>query len=110
MRPKDKLIYCDPPYRVTKYPIKYRTSTKEYDIFDNDEFWEIMRKWSKTNLVVISETTAPSDFVEVWNNNRYRSAAQSTKTRFKSSTTKKVENEKLFVHKIHAKMVANIFS
>ena len=69
-----------------------------------------MRKWSKTNLVVISETTAPSDFIEVWNNDMYRSAAQSTKTRFKSNTTKKVENEKLFVHKMHTKMVSNIIS
>lgn len=110
LRPKDKLIYCDPPYRVTKYPIKYRTSTKEYDIFDSDEFWDIMRKWSKTNLVIISETTAPSDFVEVWNNDMYRSAAQSTKTRFKSKTTKTLQNEKLFVHKMHTKMFLDIFT
>ena len=110
LRPKNKLIYCDPPYRVTNHPIKYRITTKEYDIFDNDEFWNIMRKWSISNVVIISETTAPDDFVEVWNNDRYRSAAQSTKTRFKSKTTKTSQNEKLFVHKKHTKMVLDIIS
>ena len=58
------LIYCDPPYQTTKYdPIKYRTDTKYYDIFDNEKFWNIMRLWSKKNHVFISETTAPDDFV-----------------------------------------------
>jgi DNA adenine methylase len=110
LRPNNKLIYCDPPYRLTNHPIKYRTSTKKYDVFDNDEFWDIMRKWSKTNLVVISETTAPNDFVEVWNADMYRSAAQSSKTRFKSKTTKTVQNEKLFVHKIHKETVSGILA
>ena len=40
---KNKLIYCDPPYQQTKFPIKYRTGVKKYDVFDNKEFWEIMK-------------------------------------------------------------------
>ena len=46
-------IYCDPPYK----------STTDYDAnFDNDKFWNIMRKWSKHNDVYISEYEAPDDF------------------------------------------------
>lgn len=98
LRPSRKLIYCDPPYECSKYPIKYRTDVKRYDEFDNDEFWAVMRKWSKTNLVVVSEVTAPPDFVEVWNAERYRSAAQSQKTRFKSASTPTHQTERLYVH------------
>ena len=106
LTPKKKLIYCDPPYAYNKYPIKYRREVKKYDTFDNEEFWEVMRKWSKNNLVVVSETTAPDDFVEVWNQKRYRSAAQSAKTRFSEKSDKPSEThtvEKLFVHKSNAK-------
>ena len=110
LRPKNKLIYCDPPYQQSKYPIKYRTDIKYYDEFDNEEFWNIMRKWSKSNLVIISETSAPPDFVEVWNTQRYRSAAQSTKTRFKSETTKTTQIEKLYVHSNHKKAVLHVLS
>ena len=106
LTPKKKLIYCDPPYAYNKYPIKYRREVKKYDTFDNEDFWEVMRKWSKNNLVVVSETTAPDDFVEVWNQKRYRSAAQSAKTRFSEKSDKPSEThtvEKLFVHKSNAK-------
>ena len=101
LKPKYKLIYCDPPYESSTFPIKYRRDTKEYDKFDNEEFWEIMRKWSKNNIVLISEMDAPEDFVEVWNMERYRSAAQSNKTRYsekseKPSETRKIE--KVFMH------------
>lgn len=102
LSPKRKFIYCDPPYAQTKYPIKYRRDTKKYDIFDNDEFWNKVRQWSKDNFVVVSETTAPDDFVEIWNQTRYRSAAQSSKTRFNvnSTTPSATHNvERLFVHR-----------
>jgi len=75
-------IYCDPPYAYTKFPIKYRRDVKHYDVFNNEHFWDVMREWSKNNFVVISEITAPDDFIEIWHQDRYRSAAQSTKTRF----------------------------
>jgi DNA adenine methylase len=53
--PKDALIYCDPPYSNVGngYCI---------DTFDSDEFWEIIREWSKNNKVFISEYIAPDDF------------------------------------------------
>jgi len=98
LKPKNMLVYCDPPYAYSKYPIKYRRDVKRYDVFDNAAFWDQVRKWSKNNIVVVSEMTAPDDFVEIWNYDVYRSAAQSEKTRFLGeSDTRSVE--KLFVHK-----------
>jgi DNA adenine methylase len=101
LNPNHMLVYCDPPYAYTKFPIKYRRDVKKYDEFDSEAFWSIMREWSKNNIVIISEMTAPPDFVEVWNLNRYRSAAQSTKTRFSTKSEKPSEThyvEKMFVH------------
>lgn len=55
---KGCLIYCDPPYaNTTKY-----TGVPD---FDSEEFWDIMRAWSKDNDVYISEYEAPDDFVSV---------------------------------------------
>jgi DNA adenine methylase len=102
------MIYCDPPYAFNKYPIKYRRDTKKYDVFDNDKFWEVMREWSKENMVVISEITAPPDFINIWEQERYRSAAQSKKTRFNknSAVASNTHNtEKLFVHESIAKIL-----
>lgn len=96
LEPTNLLIYCDPPYKETKYPIKYRTDIKYYDKFDNDEFWDIMRLWSINNTVIISETSAPSDFVEIWNMEMHRSAAQSKKTRNKGES-EKYKVEKLYI-------------
>ena len=46
------LIYCDPPYKdTTKYPI--------IGEFNTEEFWNVMRNWSKNNTVIISEYEAP---------------------------------------------------
>ena len=108
LKPKNMLVYCDPPYAQTKFPIKYRRDVKKYDEFDSDEFWDVVRDWSKNNVVVVSEMTAPDDFVEVWNQERYRSAAQSTKTRFSAKSEKPSAThnvEKLFVHKSILKKV-----
>jgi len=30
--------------------------------FNSEEFWDIMRKWSSNNTVLVSEYKAPSDF------------------------------------------------
>ena len=70
-----------------------------------------MRKWSKNNTVIISEVIAPEDFIEIWNVERYRSAAQSTKTRFNpNSETKSATHtvEKLFIHKSKYNSIKNI--
>jgi len=95
--PKNMLIYCDPPYAKTKFPIKYRRDTKKYDEFDNDNFWRVMRKWSKNNKVFISETHAPEDFISIWEKQSHRSMSQSSKTRYKSES-EMYKTEKLFIH------------
>lgn len=58
LEPQGAVIYCDPPYANTH---KYN-----YKSFDTDEFWEYMRRWSKTNYVFISEQEAPEDFTPIW--------------------------------------------
>lgn len=60
LKPKNAIIYCDPPYRNNKFNSEY------FNNFDHDLFWNTMRKWSKNNLVFISEYEAPSDFKCVW--------------------------------------------
>ena len=101
-KPSKMLIYCDPPYQTTKYPIKYRTETSKYDDFDNVQFWKVMREWSIDNYVFISETTAPDDFVKVWSKSTHRSASQSDKTRYKNPSETFTE-ESLYVHKSNIK-------
>ena len=59
---KRYLIYCDPPYKnTTGYSIRG---------FDNDKFWNIVRKWSKHNIVIVSGYTAPKDFKCIWRKKR----------------------------------------
>lgn len=87
LNPKNKLIYCDPPYQNTT---GYKIDSKDND-FDHDKFWNTMRKWSKNNIVFISEYNAPKDFIQVSSNMK-----NSTISR---DTLKKVREEKLFIHK-----------
>ena len=104
LKPKKSIIYCDPPYAYNKHPIKYRRDTKEYDKFDNEEFWEIMRKWSKNNLVIISETKAPDDFIKIWEKEKTNSASKATKTTLKNVDKIKL-TEKLYIHKKYLKLI-----
>lgn len=57
--PNGSVIYCDPPYKGTK---QYGVSRG----FDHDAFWEWARNRSKHNVVLISEHSAPEDFVSLW--------------------------------------------
>lgn len=57
--PNNSLIYCDPPYINTT---KYTTGD-----FDSEEFWDIIRDWSKYTFVLVSEYSAPKDFKSIWN-------------------------------------------
>ena len=57
MRPHGKLIYCDPPY--------HKTQGYGKETFCSAEFWEVMRDWSRNNIVFISEYDAPPDFKSV---------------------------------------------
>ena len=53
---EDDVIYADPPYaNKTAYGVA----------FDNAEFWEWCRQ-PRRALLIISEYSAPTDFVEVW--------------------------------------------
>lgn len=51
--PRDALVYCDPPYANTT---GYRAK------FDSERFWAVVRGWSRSNAVVVSEYSAPADF------------------------------------------------
>ena len=52
---KNFVIYCDPPYSNT---YKY-SSDKD---FCHNNFWNWVRNFSKNNVVLVSEYTAPDDF------------------------------------------------
>ena len=83
LNPSGALIYCDPPYAGTK---GYLTITKE---FNHKEFWDIMREWSKSNIVLISEENAPDDFDILWE----QEVSRTIRAQEKSKAT-----EKLFIH------------
>jgi Site-specific DNA methylase len=57
--PKNCLVYCDPPYMGTK---EYGNARQ----FDYLKFWKVMEKWSKDNIVIISELEAPEGFTCIW--------------------------------------------
>jgi DNA adenine methylase len=59
LRPRNCLVYCDPPYAGT-------TSYAAVGAFDSAAFWEWAREFSRTNTILVSEYTAPADFVPVW--------------------------------------------
>lgn len=73
LNPSGAVIYCDPPYKGTKGYI-----TGE---FNYDEFWDLMREWSKENIVYISEELAPDDFDCVWSREVSRSVNACNKTK-----------------------------
>lgn len=82
-------IYCDPPYKGTK---QFANSIQ----FDHDEFWNVMREWSKHHMVFISEQEAPDDFVCIWEK-------EVSRTIIPKAVPK--STEKLFVHKDRVKWV-----
>ena len=76
------LIYCDPPYQGT-------TAYGAFSGFDNSKFWETVRSWSKNNVVIVSEYSAPEDFecvIEI----------KKTNSMYHSDGKQKKEIEKLF--------------
>lgn len=58
--------------------------------FDSDEFWDFARKLSDSNIVLISEQTAPKDFMEMW--------SQDVKRQINTSDDKFIVSEKLYVY------------
>lgn len=85
--PKGMTIYCDPPYMENGFG----KGTKFFAEFDFDLFWSLMRKWSKHNLVLVSEYQAPNDFICVWE--------KGIKSGFVGNTNRKNRVEKLFMYK-----------
>lgn len=77
------MIYCDPPYANTK---QFANAAD----FDYTEFWDKVREWSIDNFVLVSELTAPDDFICIWE----KSVSRSIKSTDKSRAT-----EKLFAYK-----------
>jgi len=83
--PDNSLIYCDPPY----------TSTTNYSTgkFDSEAFWNWCRgKAEDGHTVIISEYSAPDDFVEIW------SIERNLEMRTNKSSTEK-RTERLFMLK-----------
>jgi DNA adenine methylase len=81
-RPRGKLVYCDPPY------VNNQLSSKYFQEFDHEAFWDIMRKWSKSNIVVISESQAPRDFKCIWTTESYITTRRQAKR----------YSDRLFIH------------
>lgn len=79
----DSIIYCDPPYKGT---------TKYFDNFDSELFWQWVRKMSFRSKVFVSEYSAPSDFKCIWQMNVNSSLSANGKFGGNKSST-----EKLFI-------------
>ena len=77
--PTNALIYCDPPYQNTK---QFSNSDK----FDFNEFWNVVRKWTVNNIVLVSELNAPNDFKCIWE----KPVSRSIKSKDKSVATEKL--------------------
>ena len=78
---EDDVIYADPPYAdKTGYGVA----------FDNEEFWEWCRQ-PRRALLIISEYSAPPDFVEIWGKRVICAMSQ------KGEVGRPIE--RLFVHK-----------
>lgn len=79
--PLNSIIYCDPPY----------ANTKQYTCgLNHEEFWQKCREWVRDgHKVFVSEYTAPSDYVCVWE--------KRVKTTMHQEITKDAV-ERLFVH------------
>jgi len=86
LTPKGMCIYCDPPYKDT-------CQDSYYVKFDTEKFWNVMREWSKDNLVFVSELQAPEDFECIWEKEIGTSMGRST---LRKGERKKLRVEKLF--------------
>lgn len=71
----DYCIYVDWPYKGTK---QYANS----DGFNYEEAWETVRRWSKSNIVFVSELDCPyDDFECIWQQEVSRSIKATDKSR-----------------------------
>lgn len=82
--PENAIVYCDPPYN--------NTATYSEWWFNHKEFWDYIRKLSKTNKVFVSEYTAPNDFKTIYEFSQ-KSCLQGW-----SQSHNNQPNEKLFIY------------
>jgi len=59
---RNHVIYCDPPYANTKCTYSHK--------FDSNCFWDWAREISKTNVIFVSEYSAPDDFECIYENKK----------------------------------------
>lgn len=78
---KNGVIYCDIPYESTTGYQKY---------FSHDEFWKWAEENSKDNIVLVSEQSAPDNWIPLWEKSVKRTL---------DNKTRKEATEKLFVLK-----------
>lgn len=81
--PDNCVVYADPPYNGTTGYVKEK--------FDSDIFWEYAREISKNHLVFVSEQSAPSDFISIWDKPLKRTLDVNKENQF-------VVTEHLYVH------------
>jgi len=79
--PSGITIYCDPPYLGNNLGDKKSL----FQQFDHDKFWDIMRKWSVNNIVVISESIAPKDFKAIWKADSYVALNKQSTRKYKDN-------------------------
>jgi DNA adenine methylase len=89
--PINSVVYCDPPYQDA-------SKDNRYPSIDSDEFFQVMRDWSKNNLVVISEYRAPNDFVSIFC--KKKSVCVNSAERISEEVT-----ENLFIHESNMYLV-----
>jgi DNA adenine methylase len=80
---KNYIFYCDPPYE-NKRTTKYYDDSVTLQTFDSKQFWEWCRKMSKHNIVIISEYTAPNDFIPIFTFDSKRFNNKTTNTKVES--------------------------
>jgi site-specific DNA-adenine methylase len=83
------IIYCDPPYEQTDNSHYYDDKTHKHLSFDNNKFWIWCRQMSKENIVIVSEFSAPLDFISVYEFDSKRFSALNVDTK----------TEHLYIHK-----------
>ena len=90
----NNFIYCDPPYKDSKYEM-YKDTNFDYELYYNK-----VREWSEANIVLCSEYYMPSDFICIY---------EKTLTTTLDKNSRKKDTEKLFIHeKLYEKIKDNI--
>lgn len=82
---KNYIFYCDPPYQ-NKRTTKYYNDDTILQEFDSQVFWQWCRDMSKHNIIIISEYTAPDDFIPIYsfNSERYKNKIRDGVTKTES--------------------------